>query len=109
MNQRKRTLEELIRRCMEEHEAPPVNQFSPMQLMELVNAALVLQERIWLLYGFKFLGTFVVYGMTEDLEPSDAIQLARQLVNARDDEELFVEFYYMLQSCYIDRLEEGYE
>ena len=110
MNQRKRTLEELIRRCMEEeHQDPPVSQFTPLQLMTLVDTALVLQERIWILYGFKFHATFIIYGLVDHLKTDEAIRLARQLRNSDDEDELFIRFYYMLQTCYIDSLEGGDE
>ena len=110
MNRRKVTLEELILRCMiDEHDSPSIVQFKPVQLMTLVDTALVLQERIWILYGFKFLATFIVYGLSDDLEAAEAIQLARKLRNADDDDKLFIEFYWMLQDCYIDGLEGGDE
>ena len=110
MNRRKVTLEELILRCMiDEHDSPSIVQFKPVQLMTLVDTALVLQERIWILYGFKFLATFIVYGLSDDLEAAEAIQLARKLRNADDDDKLFIEFYWMLQACYIDSLEGGDE
>jgi len=79
--------------------------FSKLQLSALVDTALHLQERMWQVYRFKFLATFVLFGLTHELKVSDALQLARQIRNARDDDELFVEFFYMLQAMYVDGLE----
>ena len=79
--------------------------FTKMQLASLVDASLVLQERMWQVYRFKFLATFVLFGLTHQLEVADALQLARQVRNAQDDDKLFVGFFYMLQSMYIDGLE----
>ena len=80
-------------------------QFSKLQLSALVDTALHLQERMWQVYRFKFLATFVLFGLTHELKVSDALQLARQVRNARDEDELFIEFFYMLQVMYVDGLE----
>ena len=79
--------------------------FTKLQLSALVDTSLHLQERMWQVYRFKFLATFVLFGLTHELKVLDALQLARQVRNARDDEELFVEFFYMLQAMYVDGLE----
>jgi len=79
--------------------------FTKLQLSALVDTSLHLQERMWQVYRFKFLATFVLFGLTHKLEVSDALQLARQIRNASDDDELFVEFFNMLQATYIDSLE----
>ena len=47
----------------------------------------------------------MLFGLTHELDVPDALQLARQIRNARNDDELFVEFFYMLQAMYIDSLE----
>lgn len=79
--------------------------FTKLQLSALVDTALHLQERMWQVYRFKFLATFVLFGLTHELEVSDALQLARQVRNSRDDDELFVKFFFMLQVMYVDGLE----
>lgn len=79
--------------------------FTKLQLSALVDTALHLQERMWQVYRFKFLATFVLFGLTHELKVSDALQLARQIRNASDDDELFIEFFYMLQAMYVDGLE----
>ena len=79
--------------------------FTQMQFAELIDHSLVLQERMWKVYRFKFLATFVLFGLTHQLEVSDALNLARQTRHANDDDELFVEFFYMLQAIYVDSLE----
>jgi hypothetical protein len=79
--------------------------FTKMQLASLVDASLVLQERMWQVYRFKFLATYVLFGLTHQLAVADALQLARQIRNAQDDDELFIGFFYMLQAMYVDSLE----
>ena len=105
-NEQKKRIHKLIQQAIDmdlNNETP--TRFSQLQLSALVDTALTLQERMWHVYRFKFLATFVLFGLTHELKVSDALQLARQIRNARDDDELFVEFFYMLQAMYIDSLE----
>ena len=105
-NEQKKRIHKLIQQAIDmdvDNEEP--TRFSQLQLSALVDTALTLQERIWKVYRFKFLATFVLFGLTHELDVPDALQLARQIRNARNDDELFVEFFYMLQAMYIDSLE----
>jgi len=79
--------------------------FTKLQLSALVDTSLHLQERMWQVYRFKFLATFVLFGLTHELEVKDALKLARGIRNARNDEPLFQGFFFMLQAMYVDQLE----
>lgn len=106
--EQKRRIHELIQQAIDfDFEKVEPTRFSKMELAVLIDAALVIQERIWQVYRFKFLATFVLFGLTHQLTPPDAIMLARKIRNADEDDELFVEFFYMLQAMYIDALEAG--
>lgn len=106
--EQKKKIEELIQQAIDcDFEGVEPLGLTRMQLRSLVDTALVLQERIWQVYRFKFLATFVLFGLTHELKPSDAMMLSRRIRNADDDDELFVEFFYMLQATYVDGLERG--
>ena len=106
--EQKKRIHELIQQAIDfDFENVEPTRFTQMQLAELIDHSLVLQERMWIVYRFKFLATFVLFGLTDALKVSDAMNLARQIRNANDDDELFIEFFYMLQEMYVDGLERG--
>lgn len=102
-------LAKIIQECLaiEGDGTKPEDVISEMQLQALLSVARVIRERIWNVYRFKFLEMFVLFGMTDGLNLAEAISLARKLANARDDDEIFKSFYYMLQEAYVDSLEKG--
>jgi len=106
--EQKKRIHELIQQAIDcDVENVQPTRFTQLQLAELIDHSLILQERMWQVYRFKFLATFVLFGLTDQLTVSDSLNLARQIRNANEHDELFFEFFCMLQETYVDGLEGG--
>lgn len=85
-----------------------LNEYTPVQLMTVIEIAVKLQEEIWRQFGFKFQITFITFMLTQDFPPSKGIKFARQVWNSKTVEGMtYWKFYTGLQEWYIESLEDS--
>ncbi len=89
-----------------QHPALTMLDYTPLQLMAVVDIAVKLQEEIWLDYKFKFCCSFICFMLTQELTSNEAIAYSRVVWNSgKEQGSAYYKFYCSMQELYIETLE----